>query len=182
MPRVTRLPPQVQKVLLLNKADLVPPHVRRQWAEFFCKQEGMCVYFYSTTTLDAGEADCRAEEDGDGEEEEGGQGKILSSQELLDELLHLGRMAQTNATERVRVGFVGFPNVGKSSAVNSLLGAKKVAESKSAGRTKHLQTMLIGEELCLCDSPGIVFPSVISSRSPPLRRHISSPSWRMLTP
>ena len=191
---------QVQKVIVLNKADLMPLKIRQQWSDYFKRIPGVSAYFFSASS--AGTMGVGADQE-EGEQEQGkaevqgqdkdgndiasgsacvggcsvaeeaksvdgahgGGGRILSREELLGEVLHLGRMVQTNHSERVYVGFVGFPNVGKSSTVNALCGEKKVAESKSAGRTKHLQTILVGDHLCLCDSPGIVFPSVISSRA-----------------
>jgi ribosome biogenesis GTPase A len=37
------------------------------------------------------------------------------------------------------VGFVGYPNVGKSSTINVLLRRKKCAVSSTPGKTKHMQ-------------------------------------------
>lgn len=37
------------------------------------------------------------------------------------------------------VGMVGYPNVGKSSTINALNGVKRVAVSKTPGKTKHFQ-------------------------------------------
>lgn len=38
-----------------------------------------------------------------------------------------------------KVGFLGYPNVGKSSTINSLIGEKKVAVAITPGKTKHFQ-------------------------------------------
>jgi large subunit GTPase 1 len=35
------------------------------------------------------------------------------------------------------VGMVGYPNVGKSSAINVLCGTKRVAVAAMPGKTKH---------------------------------------------
>lgn len=53
------------------------------------------------------------------------------------------------------VGLVGYPNVGKSSVINSVLGHKAVSVSRQPGKTKHFQTLplpTIG--MTLCDCPG----------------------------
>jgi len=64
------------------------------------------------------------------------------------------------------VGFVGYPNVGKSSVINALFGAKKVSMSRTPGKTKHLQTLELPDlGLTLCDCPGLVFPSVAASKA-----------------
>ena len=53
---------------------------------------------------------------------------------------------------------MGYPNVGKSSTINSLLGEKKVSVSSTPGKTKHFQTIHLSESMVLCDCPGLVFP------------------------
>jgi large subunit GTPase 1 len=58
---------------------------------------------------------------------------------------------------------VGFPNVGKSSVINSLIGAKRVSVGTLPGKTKHMQLIALSEDLTLCDCPGLVFPSAGSS-------------------
>lgn len=57
--------------------------------------------------------------------------------------------------------FSGQPNVGKSSLLNALVGSKVVRASKTAGKTKHFQTHHLSKQVRLCDSPGLVFPSLI---------------------
>lgn len=56
------------------------------------------------------------------------------------------------------VGLVGYPNVGKSSTINALLGEKKVSVSATPGKTKHFQTIHLSPTTVLCDCPGLVFP------------------------
>ncbi|UZJ53313.1 hypothetical protein CBS101457_002633 [Exobasidium rhododendri] len=56
------------------------------------------------------------------------------------------------------VGLVGYPNVGKSSTINALLGEKKVSVSATPGKTKHFQTIALSNSVTLCDCPGLVFP------------------------
>lgn len=59
------------------------------------------------------------------------------------------------------VGCVGFPNVGKSSLLNALMGKKVVSVSKTPGHTKHFQTIFLTQNVRLCDCPGLVFPSSV---------------------
>lgn len=59
------------------------------------------------------------------------------------------------------VGCVGFPNVGKSSLMNALMGRKVVSVSKTPGHTKHFQTIFLTNNVRLCDCPGLVFPSSV---------------------
>jgi large subunit GTPase 1 len=63
------------------------------------------------------------------------------------------------------VGLVGYPNVGKSSTINALLGAKKVSVSSTPGKTKHFQTLVLSDEITLCDCPGLVFPQFANTQA-----------------
>lgn len=58
---------------------------------------------------------------------------------------------------------VGYPNVGKSSVINSLLFKKKVGVASQPGKTKHYQTLYLTKEIVLVDCPGLVFPNVAST-------------------
>ncbi|XP_022322756.2 guanine nucleotide-binding protein-like 1 [Crassostrea virginica] len=59
------------------------------------------------------------------------------------------------------IGCVGYPNVGKSSLLNGLMGKKVVSVSKTPGHTKHFQTIFLTPTVKLCDCPGLVFPSIV---------------------
>ena len=76
------------------------------------------------------------------------------------------------ADRRAVVGMIGFPNVGKSSLINVLLGvsatshgAVRVAVGATPGKTKHLQTVVLSESLLLCDCPGLVFPVFMNTKA-----------------
>lgn len=59
---------------------------------------------------------------------------------------------------------VGFPNVGKSSVINSLVGRKVVSVSRTPGHTKYFQTYYLTPTVKLCDCPGLVFPSRVDKQ------------------
>uniref|UniRef100_UPI00358F01C5 guanine nucleotide-binding protein-like 1 n=1 Tax=Myxine glutinosa TaxID=7769 RepID=UPI00358F01C5 len=61
----------------------------------------------------------------------------------------------------VTIGCIGFPNVGKSSLINGLVGKKVVSISRTPGHTKYFQTYFLTPTLKLCDCPGLIFPSLI---------------------
>merc|ERR1719199_1940496 len=67
---------------------------------------------------------------------------------------------------------VGFPNAGKSSVINVLAGVSKhthglvrVGVAAQPGKTRHFQTLHLPDrdDVLLCDCPGLVFPSFVSS-------------------
>ncbi|KAL1302305.1 hypothetical protein AAFC00_002720 [Neodothiora populina] len=66
---------------------------------------------------------------------------------------------------KTQIGLVGYPNVGKSSTINALLGAKKVSVSATPGKTKHFQTIHLSEKVILCDCPGLVFPNFATTKA-----------------
>ncbi|KAJ5619027.1 hypothetical protein N7510_003011 [Penicillium lagena] len=67
--------------------------------------------------------------------------------------------------QKTTIGLVGYPNVGKSSTINALLGAKKVSVSATPGKTKHFQTLYLSPEILLCDCPGLVFPNFATTKA-----------------
>ncbi|KAG7216963.1 hypothetical protein INR49_001617, partial [Caranx melampygus] len=62
------------------------------------------------------------------------------------------------------LGCIGFPNVGKSSVINSLVGRKVVSVSRTPGHTKYFQTYYLTPTVKLCDCPGLVFPSRVNKQ------------------
>jgi large subunit GTPase 1 len=60
---------------------------------------------------------------------------------------------------------IGYPNVGKSSTINALIGAKKVSVSSTPGKTKHFQTIHLSDRVVLCDCPGLVFPNFATTKA-----------------
>ncbi|KAH9386753.1 large subunit GTPase 1 [Nematocida major] len=65
--------------------------------------------------------------------------------------------------ESARIGMIGYPNVGKSSTINSLFKKKVVKTSIIPGKTKNIQTLQLDEKI-VCDCPGLVFPTFVAQK------------------
>lgn len=90
--------------------------------------------------------------------------KMLTRIELIDYFKKLYK-GPRYTPEAVTIGLVGYPNVGKSSTINTLMIDKKVSVSTTPGKTKHFQTLYVDAELILCDSPGLVMPSFVLTKA-----------------
>ena len=58
--------------------------------------------------------------------------------------------------ESVSIGIVGYPNTGKSSIINLLIGKTVARTSPEAGFTKGVQKVKLASNLYLIDTPGII--------------------------
>lgn len=176
---VKELDERKANLLLVNKADLLTRKQRIIWAKYFISK-GISFTFYSAlmanqllelenedTELDKDEIvtiDDEITEDEDIDDEIKEKIAILSIDQL--EGLFLSKAPAEPLTESVQgkgpilqIGLVGYPNVGKSSTINSLVGSKKVSVSATPGKTKHFQTIMLSDSVMLCDCPGLVFPN-----------------------
>ena len=102
------------------------------------------------------------------EEEVPENAQILDAEDLLE--LFKNECPQSTRSEsdpqsKVTIGFVGYPNVGKSSTLNALIGSHKVAVGSTPGKTKHFQTIHLPPDMILCDCPGLVFPSFATTKA-----------------
>ncbi|XP_061543957.1 guanine nucleotide-binding protein-like 3 [Phycodurus eques] len=73
---------------------------------------------------------------------------------LTDLLTHYA--ANKEGKSRLQVGIVGFPNVGKSSLINTLKGSHACIVGVKRGVTKSMQEVQISAAVNLVDSPGIL--------------------------
>lgn len=70
---------------------------------------------------------------------------------------------QVDSSGKIRVGVIGYPNTGKSSLINVLLGRKKAGTGSEAGYTKGIQKIKLSEGIHLIDSPGVIPKTQYSS-------------------
>ncbi|AES88184.1 putative P-loop containing nucleoside triphosphate hydrolase [Medicago truncatula] len=170
-------------LLLVNKADLLPASVREKWAEYFRAHDILFIFWSAKAAtavlegkkLGSSQADNMASADNPDTKIYGRDELLARLQSEAEAIVDMRRSSGSSkssddnasvssSSSHVVVGFVGYPNVGKSSTINALVGQKKTGVTSTPGKTKHFQTLIISEKLILCDCPGLVFPSFSSSR------------------
>jgi nuclear GTP-binding protein len=60
--------------------------------------------------------------------------------------------------KQISVGFIGYPNTGKSSIINALRKKKVCNVAPIAGETKVWQYITLMKRIYLIDCPGVVYP------------------------
>lgn len=115
-------------ILVLNKVDLIPTHVTYKNLEIFSKH-------YPTVAMHS---------------------KSLSNFYGKLNLMNLLRQYRKIHKKAISVGFVGYPNVGKSSIINVLLNKKSTKTAPLAGETKNWQHVKLDKGINLFDCPGII--------------------------
>ena len=78
--------------------------------------------------------------------------KRLGTTVLLKEIL---KQATYFTKERIIVGVTGYPNTGKSSVINALVGRHSARTSPVSGFTKGKQLIKLAKNIYLMDTPGI---------------------------
>ncbi|KAF8244772.1 nucleolar GTP-binding protein [Wilcoxina mikolae CBS 423.85] len=179
---VQEVDPKKKNLLLVNKADMMTTEQRKLWADYF-EKEGVSYRFFSAALARAGlEEDFEDVEEGDSEvnevlasetekldlaisEPEDPRIRIITISELETIFLSNSPPISTSNPRKTTIGLVGYPNVGKSSTINALIGSKKVSVSSTPGKTKHFQTLHLSDRIILCDCPGLVFPNFASTKA-----------------
>ncbi|KAJ1992970.1 hypothetical protein H4R33_000846 [Dimargaris cristalligena] len=179
---VKEVDPRKENLLLVNKADMLTDNQRRHWARYFKRHQIAYLFFSAKVAAETLESALEAAESTDEDTEateaapappaptplsaEEAEIHVLSVDELVDILKAKCPKANTSptasvadSTRKINIGLVGYPNVGKSSTINALVGAKRVAVGATPGKTKHFQTLPLDDDTILCDCPGLVFPS-----------------------
>jgi len=157
-----------KNLVLVNKADLLTEEQRLAWSEYFMKENINFAFFSAISDEDSDvESDDCGEETDTNAKDSCEEIKVSCKTNILtsDELVDLFRSHKRFENEDITVGFIGYPNVGKSSTINKLLTYKKVRVSDTPGKTKHFQTLILTDDITLCDCPGLVMPSICNSKA-----------------
>jgi nuclear GTP-binding protein len=114
-------------ILLVNKIDLVPPQNARMWQRYL-RRELPTVLFKATTQTQSSNIATGATlhkkslmQNSEMVEKMTAQSLTVGAENLLNVLKNYARVqGHGSAKQLITVGVVGFPNVGKSSVINSL--------------------------------------------------------------
>ncbi|KAM9977906.1 hypothetical protein ACTFIR_011783 [Dictyostelium discoideum] len=141
-------------VLILNKIDLVPRENVLMWLKYLRN-------FYPTLAFK-----CSTQQQKRNLGQQGGIQPELASNDMLNSTESLGAeqllqllknySRSLNIKTSVTVGIIGYPNVGKSSLINSLKRTRSVGVGATPGFTKFAQEVHLDKNVKLLDSPGIV--------------------------
>lgn len=151
--------PDRRLIFVLNKIDLVPPRVLRDWLAHLRRS-------FPTIPLRAASSSAPNANTFD-------HASLTPARTANTLLRALKNWAGAKAFKRaVNVGVIGYPNVGKSSVINALAsrlaGAGRTGRvacpvGAEAGVTTAMREVKLDRQIKLLDSPGIVFPSAASS-------------------
>ncbi|KAK5966483.1 Nucleolar GTP-binding protein 2 [Trichostrongylus colubriformis] len=123
--------PHKHLVTVINKVDLVPTWVTRKWIAELSKELPTIAFHASI-------------------QHSFGKGALIN---LLRQFAKLHKDRQ-----QISVGFIGYPNVGKSSIVNTLRKKKVCKTAPIAGETKVWQYVMLMRRIYMIDCPGVVYP------------------------
>jgi ribosome biogenesis GTPase A len=146
--------PKKRLVYILNKADLVPKEVLAGWLMHLRKSQAT-VPFKCNTQSQKGNLGVSMGRVGRQDEGALHTQQAVGAEELMGLLKNYARNGDGKSI--ISVGIVGFPNVGKSSLINSLMRSRSVSVSSTPGHTRVSQEVILDKNIRLVDSPGIVF-------------------------
>ncbi|AJT05920.1 Nog2p [Saccharomyces cerevisiae YJM451] len=124
--------PHKHLIYVLNKCDLVPTWVAAAWVKHLSKERPTLAFHASITNSF-------------------GKGSLIQLLRQFSQL-HTDR-------KQISVGFIGYPNTGKSSIINTLRKKKVCQVAPIPGETKVWQYITLMKRIFLIDCPGIVPPS-----------------------
>ncbi|KAL9667455.1 hypothetical protein QQ045_001814 [Rhodiola kirilowii] len=117
-------------ILLLNKCDLIPAWATKGWLRTLSKEYPTLAFHASIN-------------------------KSFGKGSLLSVLRQFARLKSDK--QAISVGFVGYPNVGKSSVINTLRTKTVCKVAPIPGETKVWQYITLTKRIFLIDCPGVVY-------------------------
>ncbi|GAM21271.1 hypothetical protein SAMD00019534_044460 [Acytostelium subglobosum LB1] len=145
--------PNKKIVFILNKIDLVPKENVLMWLKYLRNFFPTLAFKCSTQQQKRNLGHSNVAPTAANEKLLDGS-ECLGGEALLQLLKNYSR--SLNIKTSVAVGIIGYPNVGKSSLINSLKRARSVSVAPTPGHTKVAQEVHLDKNVKLLDSPGIV--------------------------
>ncbi|XP_060109100.1 guanine nucleotide-binding protein-like 3-like protein [Heteronotia binoei] len=156
-------------VLVLNKIDLVSKEIVAKWLKYL-RNEFPTVAFKASTQQQSRNLQWSRVPVTQASVDLLSSGACVGADCLMKVLANYCRSQDVKTT--ISVGVVGFPNVGKSSLINSLKRSRACNIGATPGVTKCLQEIQLDKHIKLLDCPGIVMASPTSDAAMILRNCI----------
>lgn len=143
-PEIEKITAGKPKLTILTKASLADPEASRAWIQYYKSKNQHCVLIDSTDSLGI---------------------KALSDAVRTVLADKIERYSQKGMEGRsLKAMIVGIPNVGKSSLINRLAGAKRAKVEDRPGVTVDKQWVKTEIGLDLLDMPGVLWPKFEDNR------------------
>lgn len=129
-----------QKLIILNKKDLVDPIIIKEWLEYYKKRKISVLALNSKNNNNK---------------------KLIIKKifNILNEKI-INNYNKGIKISKIKIIVLGIPNVGKSTFINSLIKRKSTKVNKKPGMTKGQQWLKLNNKIDIIDTPGILWPKI----------------------
>ncbi|XP_073731978.1 guanine nucleotide-binding protein-like 3 isoform X1 [Misgurnus anguillicaudatus] len=138
-------------LFILNKIDLVPKENLEKWLRYL---EAECPTFVFKAATQVQDRTVQQKKQSVAISVDHSRAAVCFGSSSL--LQTLSDMVSKDEEKMLKVGVVGFPNVGKSSIINSLKEIRACNVGVQRGLTRCMQEVHISKKVKMIDSPGIV--------------------------
>lgn len=164
--QILEMDPNKKIILVLNKIDLIPKDNTEKWLSYL-RNEYPTIAFKASTQRTGVISQAKTSAMELSEHQIRTMNECLGADTLLQLLKNYSRSLKIK--KNITVGIIGFPNVGKSSLINSLKRARAVGTGSRPGITRQSQTVILDKNITLLDCPGIIFSTDMSEADAALR-------------